>query len=68
MFKTKLTDYKTQASFYTLLEINNSSKNINPQQVIDNKITILEHITTDKVNKTQVKNTVLEEFKSYDKD
>jgi hypothetical protein len=68
LFKTKLTDYKTQASFYTLLEIYNSSKNINPQQVIDNKITILEHITTDKVNKTQVKNTVLEEFKSYDKD
>ena len=31
-------------------------------------ITILEHITTDKVNKTQVKDTVLEEFKSYDKD
>ena len=68
LFKTKLNDYKTQASLYTLLEIYNAVKPTNPQQVIDNKITILEHITTDKVNKTQVKDTVLEEFKSYDKD
>ena len=68
LFKTKLSDYKVQASFYTLLEIYNSSKNINPTQVIDNKISILEHITTTEVNKNTVKNTVLEEFKSYDKD
>ena len=68
LFKTKLNDYKAQASLYTLLEIYNAVKPTNPQQVIDNKITILEYITTDKVNKTQVKDTVLEEFKSYDKD
>ena len=68
LFKTKLSDYKVQASFYTLLEIYNSSKNINPSQIIDNKISILEHITTTEVNKYKVKNTVLEEFKSYDKD
>ena len=68
LFKTKLNDYKAQASLYTLLEIYNSVKPTNPQQVIDNKITILEHITTDKINKAEVKNTVLEEFKSYDKD
>jgi len=68
LFKTKLNDYKAQASLYTLLEIYNSVKPTNPQQVIDNKINILEHITTNKVSKTQVKNTVLEEFKSYDKD
>ena len=67
LFKTKLNDYKAQASLYTLLEIYNSVKPTNPQQVIDNKITILEHITTDKINKVEVKNTVLEEFKSYDK-
>ena len=68
LFKTKLADYKVQASFYTLLEIYNSTKNINPSQIIDNKISMLEHITTTEVNKTSVKNTVLEEFKSYDKD
>jgi hypothetical protein len=68
LFKTKLSDYKARASFYTLLEIYNSPKNTNPQQVIDNKITILEHITTKHVDKVKVKNTVLEEFKSYDKD
>ena len=68
LFKTKLNDYKAQASLYTLLEIYNAVKPTNPQQVIDNKITILDHITTNKVSKSQVKDTVLVEFKSYDKD
>ena len=68
LFKTKLSDYKSQASLYTLLEVYNSEKSVNPQQIIDNKIIILECITTEIVNKVEVKNTVLEEFKSYDKD
>jgi len=68
LFKTKLVDYKSQASLYILLEVYNSSKNINPQQVIDNKVNILEHITTKEINKVKIKDTVLEEFKSYDKD
>ena len=68
LFKTKLVDYKPQASLYILLEVYNSIKNINPQQVIDNKVNILEHITTREINKIKIKDTVLEEFKSYDKD
>ena len=68
LFKTKLSDYKSQASLYILLEIYNSDKNINSQQIIDNKVNILEHITTRGIDKTKVKDTVLEEFKSYDKD
>jgi hypothetical protein len=68
LFKTKLSDYKEQASFYTLLEIYNTEKLTNSTQVIDNKIIILEHITSTGVNSAKVKDTVLEEFKSYDKD
>ena len=68
LFKTKLSDYKSQASLYILLEIYNSDKNINSQQIIDNKVNILEHITTRGIDKIKVKDTVLEEFKSYDKD
>tara|TARA_R110001592_G_scaffold9185_2_gene49018 strand:- start:128 stop:985 length:858 start_codon:yes stop_codon:yes gene_type:complete len=68
LFKTKLSDYKAQASFFTLLEIYNTSKSINSQQIIDNKITVLESITNYKVDKVKIKDVVLEEFKSYDKD
>jgi hypothetical protein len=68
LFKTKLSDYKAQASLYTLLEIYGTDKPSNPSQVIDNKITILEHVSSNKVNTDKVKDTVLAEFKSYDKD
>jgi|TARA_R110000822_G_scaffold116529_1_gene248385 hypothetical protein len=68
LFKTKLSDYKSQASLYTLLEIYNTDKSTNPQQVVDNKITILEHVSGGAVNNEKIKDTVLAEFKSYDKD
>ncbi len=68
LFKTKLSDYKSQASLYTLLEIYNTNKSTNPQQVVDNKITILEHVSGGSVNNEKIKDTVLAEFKSYDKD
>ena len=68
LFKTKLSDYKAQASLYTLLEIYNTDKSSTPQQVVDNKITILEHVSGNKVNNDKVKDSVLAEFKSYDKD
>jgi hypothetical protein len=68
LFKTKLSDYKAQASLYTLLEIYNTSKPTVPQQVVDNKVTILEHISKQKINKEKIEDVVLQEFKSYDKD
>jgi hypothetical protein len=68
LFKTKLTKYKEFASLYTLLEIYNSQDITNPDQIIDNKVTLLEHLTSKDVNKEGVKDDILEEFKSYDKD
>ena len=68
LFKTKLSDYKVQASFYTLLEIYNTKKSTDSNQIVDNKICILESITNHEVNRVKVKDVVLEEFKSYDKD
>lgn len=68
LFKTKLNKYKEFASLYTLLEIYNSQDITNPNQIIDNKVTLLEHLTAKDVNKEGVKDDILEEFKSYDKD
>ena len=67
-FKTKLPNYKTQAAFYTLVEAQNSSDLISPDQIISNKYTILEHLTLGPVNQEKVKDEVLQEFQTYDKD
>lgn len=68
LFKTKLTDYKAQASLYTLVESYNTDKLINPNQIIDNKVTLLEFLTSTSVERNNIKEEVIEEFKSYDKD
>jgi hypothetical protein len=68
LFKTKISDYKTYASLYTLFEIYNTSKATDPNQIVDNKVTILEHLTKSPVERDSVKGSILEEFKSYDKD
>jgi hypothetical protein len=67
-FKTKLPNYKTQAAFYTLVEAQNSSDLIDPNQIVSNKYTILEHLTLGPVNQEKVKDEVLQEFQTYDKD
>ena len=67
-FKTKLPNYKTHAALYTLIEIYNSENLSNPDQIISNKIAILESLTTRQVNKQKVEDDLLVEFQSYDKD
>ena len=68
LFKTKIPDYKSQASIYTLFEIYSSPKATNTKQIIDNKLTLLEHLTQSSIDKLEVGNNVIEEFKSYGKD
>jgi hypothetical protein len=67
-FKTKLPNYKTQAAFYTLVEAQNSSDLIDPNQIVSNKYTILEHLTLGPINQEKVKDEVIQEFQTYDKD
>ena len=67
-FKTKLPHYKAYASLYTLIEVYNSDNLSNPDQIISNKISLLEHLTSKNITKQKVEDDLLEEFKSYDKD
>jgi hypothetical protein len=67
-FNTKLPSYKVHAALYTLLEIYNSENLSNPDQIINNKIAILESLTTRAVNKQKVEDDLMTEFQSYDKD
>lgn len=68
LFTTKLNNYKAQAAFYTLIESYNTQKLIDPNQIIDNKVTLLEHLTSKNVVRENVRENVIEEFKSQDKD
>ena len=66
-FKAKISHYKQYAAAFNLIESHNSLEFTEPQQIIDNKITLLEHITRKEVNKEGVKDRVMEEFNSMDK-
>ena len=66
-FGAKIKNYKELASLYTLIEGSHSEKSTNTQQLIDNKITLLEFLTKQETSEER-KQTVLEEFSSYDKD
>jgi hypothetical protein len=66
-FKAKINNYKQYAAAFNLIEAHNSLEFTAPQQIIDNKITLLEHITRKEINKEGVKDRVMEEYASMDK-
>ena len=68
-FNHKLPNYKVFAAFYTLLETYNTPPNsVNPEQIINNKVTILEHLTAAPITEKKVKDDVMESFIESDKD
>jgi len=66
-FKAKVNNYKQHAAVYTLMEAYSTLEFIDPTSVIDNKVTLLEHITRREVNKEEVKDRVIEEYSAMDK-
>ena len=67
-FKTKLPQYKAQASIYTLIEAYNNNKKIPHELIISNKLSLLEHLTSTSVKPKEKSNEVINEFSQYDKD
>jgi hypothetical protein len=67
-FNHKLPNYKIYAAFYTLLEIANTQETVDPEQTINNKVTILEHLTAAKITENKVRDEVMSEFEKADKD
>lgn len=67
-FKTKLSNYKIFAALYTLAEIENNQALVDANQIISNKVTLLEHLSTSPIAETKVEADILKEFQSYDKD
>ena len=67
-FSISVRDYKALAALYCLLEAQNNAEMVDPQYLVDNKLTILEHLTAVKQNEDSVKDTLIEEYSKYDKD
>ena len=68
LFKTSISDYKSLAALYTLFEVYNTQDITNPNQIVDNKLVLLEQLTSTDVNKDNIKDTIIKEFKSENKD
>ena len=66
-FGSKIKNYKELASLYTLIEGYNTKEVTDSEQIIDNKITLLEHLTRSEIA-SNAKEDVIKEFSSYDKD
>ena len=62
-FKSKISNYKIMASIFNLLE----NKNATALSIVNSKVTLLEHITNKKQNKSK-KDVVLENYNKQDKD
>src|SRR6056300_755562 len=66
-FSMKVRDYKPLAALYCLMEAQNADL-VDPQTLVDNKMTVLEHLTESKQNEEDVKDALVEEYAKYDKD
>lgn len=67
-FGAKIKNYKELAALYTLIEGYNNKEQLNTDQIVDNKVTLLEFLTKQNVESKEVKEDVLAEFEKYDKD
>ena len=67
-FKTKLPHYKSQAAIYTLIEATGGDKKQSHEQIITNKLVLLEHLTSSTKKTDKPKDSIMEEFSQYDRD
>jgi hypothetical protein len=67
-FGTKIKNYKELASLYTLIEGYNASEVTDTDQLVNNKVNLLEYLTKQSIETKEVKEDVLKEFQTYDKD
>jgi hypothetical protein len=66
-FKAKIHNYKAQASIYNLIEAQVSTEFVNPSFVIENKVTLLEFLTKQHIDKDKVENQLMQEYSAQDK-
>jgi hypothetical protein len=67
-FNGRISNYRILASIYNVFQAETISTIFDPEAVVNSKFTVLEHITSKKLNLTETKNKVLREYNKKDKD
>lgn len=67
-FSIKVRDYKPLAGLYCLMEAQNNSELVDPEIFVNNRLTLLEHLTSQMQNPDDVKDSLIEEYSKYSKD
>ena len=68
LFTIKVPHYKALAATYCLLEAHTNPEVVNPEVLIENKSTVLQHLTGVEQKQEEVKETLLEEYSKYEED
>lgn len=67
-FSMKVDTYKPLAALYCLIEAQNTPNLLDPNVFVNNKTTLLEHLTQTKHSEGDVKDALIEEYSKFDKD
>ena len=67
-FNGRISNYRLLASIYNVFQTQNSPTVFNPEETINSKFTIIEHITSKKVGEKEIKEKVIKEYTKKDKD
>ena len=66
-FKAKIHNYTAYAAIYNLIEAYISPEFVNPSFVVDNRVTLLEFLTKQDIDKNKIENQIMLEYASQDK-
>jgi len=67
-FSISISTYKPLAALYCLIEAQNNNELVDPQVIVENKMTILEHLTAQTTTETSTRESLIEEYSKYEKD
>jgi len=67
-FTIKVPEYKVLAATYSLIEAHNTSELVDPDTIIGNKTTLLEHMTQAMLTDEDSRESLIEEYAKYDDD
>jgi hypothetical protein len=67
-FSIKVRDYKALAALYCLMEAHNCDSLVDPDILVENKVTVMEHLTSKNISEEDAKDALVEEFSKFDKD
>lgn len=67
-FSIKINEYKPLAALYCLLEAYSYPEVVDPQILVSNKVTLLEHLTSNQNSTSSVTASLIEEYSKYEKD